>query len=141
MDANASGYWEGNDLSRSGFGIAGDMPIAGAWAPQTSGWLGPARPSSIGVFRSDGSWSLDMNGNGTWDGGDVVYWHGQAGDIPVVGDWNGDGRTKIGIYRNGDWYLDFNGNGYWDPDPDLGDVFYHYGQVPQPGDYPVVGDW
>jgi hypothetical protein len=27
-------------------------------------------------------------------------------DIPVTGDWNGNGVTKIGIFRNGLWYLD-----------------------------------
>jgi hypothetical protein len=35
-------------------------------------------------------------------------------DKPVVGDWNWNGLTKIGIYREGMWYLDNNGNGAWD---------------------------
>ena len=54
----------------------------------------------------------DYNGNGVWEGPavDTKYIFGLAGDIPVVGDWNGDGRTKIGVFRNGIWYLDFNGN-------------------------------
>jgi hypothetical protein len=26
---------------------------------------------------------------------------GQAGDIPVVGDWDGDGTDEIGLYRRG----------------------------------------
>ena len=29
----------------------------------------------------------------------------QAGDLPVVGDWNGDGADSIGIFRKGQWYL------------------------------------
>lgn len=140
MDSDASGYWTGSDRY-AWFGIAGDIPVVGAWSAQTSGWTGPPRPSFIGVFRGAGSWSLDMNGNGTWDNSDVAYNFGTTGDTPVTGDWNGDGRTKVGVYRNGDWYLDFNGNGYWDPNPDTGDVYYHFGQVPQPGDIPVVGDW
>jgi hypothetical protein len=141
MDANASGYWEGGSDRYAWFGIAGDIPIVGAWATQTSGWLAP-RASNIGVFRpSDATWSLDMNGNGTWDAGDVWYQFGAPGDVPVVGDWNGDGRTKIGVYRNGWWYLDFNGNGVWDPDEDTKDVSYWFGQHYNPGDTPVVGDW
>jgi len=31
-----------------------------------------------------------------------------------VGDWNGDGRDKAGIFRAGLWVLDYNGNGQWD---------------------------
>src|SRR6185369_2748765 len=75
IDANATGYWEGTptDWYVSWFGISGDMPIAGSWAPQGSGWLAP-RWSSMGVYRpSDGTWWLDKNGNRTWDSGDVAY--------------------------------------------------------------------
>ena len=33
--------------------------------------------------------------------------------MPVVGDWNGDGKAKIGVYNSnyGDWELDYIGNG------------------------------
>ena len=56
--------------------------------------------------------------------------------IPLLGDWNGDGRTKVGMYHKGVFYLDYNGNGRFDPD----DKVYHF--VPrQTGDVPVVGDW
>ena len=58
-----------------------------------------------------------------------------AGDIPVVGDWNGDGKTKIGVFRSGNWYLDSNGNNSWDAGSDAAYVF---GMA---GDIPVVGDW
>jgi len=30
---------------------------------------------------------------------------GDPGDIPVAGDWNGDGYTTLGVVRNGIWYL------------------------------------
>ncbi len=29
---------------------------------------------------------------------------GQAGDLPVVGDWTGDGISKLGVYRDGKFY-------------------------------------
>src|SRR5262249_26009832 len=34
---------------------------------------------------------------------------GQAGDVPVVGQWLGDGTDHIGVFRpgTGTWYLDF----------------------------------
>jgi hypothetical protein len=39
-----------------------------------------------------------MNGNGVWDGeptDKMIIW-GWSGVTPVIGDWNGDGRTNVG---------------------------------------------
>jgi hypothetical protein len=66
------------------------------------------------VIYQDGTWYLDMNGNGVWDGTTtdrLVTAFGMTGWTQITGDWNGDGRTKIGIYKEGTWYLDMNGNG------------------------------
>lgn len=53
------------------------------------------------------------------------------------GDWNGDGRTKVGLFRQGFfWILDYNGNGVFEPNIDK---VFSYGGVT--GDAPVVGDW
>src|SRR5262249_48415724 len=60
--------------------------------------------SEMGVFL-DGQWFIDVNGNGVWDAGDMWAKLGQSGDIPVVGDWDGDGKDDIGIFGpmwNGD---------------------------------------
>lgn len=59
---------------------------------------------------------------------------GQADTLPVVGDWNGDGKTELGFYVAGQWYLDVNGNGQWD-ETDL------WAQLGTEGDQPVTGDW
>ncbi len=113
-----SGFWQfdnGNrhldncaiDTCIHGFGTATDIPIVGDWN-------GDGR-DDIGVFNA-GSWYLD-GGNRYWDGcginGDVcVSNFGQFGDTPVVGDWNGDGKTDIGIFRVGEWHLD-TGDRVW----------------------------
>ncbi len=46
--------------------------------------------------------------------GDITLTYGQAGDIPVVGKWNGTGNANVGVFRNGLWILDANGNGALD---------------------------
>ncbi len=114
-------------------GVAGDIPITGDWN-------GDGR-TKVGVYRpSNGLFILDTNGNQQFDGGDAVYNLGvgtQAGDVPVVGDWNGDGRTKVGLFRQGFfWILDTNGNGTFEQGVD---ATYAFGGVA--GDVPVVGDW
>jgi hypothetical protein len=75
-----------------------------------------------------------------WDGnasGDATFGFGIAGDIPVIGDWNGSGTSKIGIVRNGAWFLDVNGNRLWDG-AGGGDLFFGFGVS---GDTPLVGQW
>jgi hypothetical protein len=52
--------------------------------------------------------------------------------LPVVGDWNGDGRQTIGVYHAGDWYLR-NTNNAGNPD-----FNFSYGWDAAT---PVVGDW
>jgi hypothetical protein len=91
----------------------------------------------FGVYRG-GAWFIDNNGNGAWDTGtDTTYASfGGAGDLPVIGDWNGDRTPQIGVFRNGAWYLDANGNGGWDQGTDT--VYASFGA---PSDLPVAGDW
>jgi hypothetical protein len=46
----------------------------------------------------DGSWLLDLNGDRHWGKEDLWARLGQPGDRPVTGDWDGDGKTDIGIF-------------------------------------------
>ncbi|CDH45737.1 exported hypothetical protein [Candidatus Contendobacter odensis Run_B_J11] len=131
---NGNGKWDGcgTDLCLS-FGQLGDLPVAGNW----NGGL----KAGVGVFRA-GTWFLDYNGNGQWDGCDVDRCYfgsfGQAGDFPVAGDWNGDGKAKVGVFRAGTWYLDYNGNGAWDG---CGIDRCYFGSFGKQGDLPVAGRW
>jgi subtilisin family serine protease len=137
LDLSGNGKWDGNppDLLRGPFGISEDLPVVGDWN-------GDGR-AKIGVFRpSARTFYLDYNGNGAWDGPSIDKVCGPFGistDLPVVGDWNGDGRAKIGVFRPSarTFYLDYNGNGTWDgtpPDKALG----RFGAST---DRPIVGDW
>lgn len=56
--------------------------------------------------------------------------------MPVVADWNGDGRSKIGIFRNGTWIIDHPGTGVYEgPPTDRVDA------LGQAGDTPITGAW
>ncbi len=65
---------------------------------------------------------------------DHVFEFGQSNDIPIAGDWNGDGIRSIGIFRDGRWHFDTDGDGRWSN----GDQTAQFGQK---GDLPVVGDF
>ncbi len=104
------------------------------------GFVSKISPGWIAGVFSNGFWYIDRNRSGGFDGtaaGDQILSFGQAGDIPVVGDWTGSGTVKIGVFRGGQWLLDCNGNGTWDGTAG-GDCLYTFGQA---GDIPVVGDW
>ena len=77
-----------DDGSLKEFGKAG-TPIVGDWAGKGK--------DSLGIF-ADGSWYLDANGDGVWDGDDILARLGDGSTDPVAGDWDGDGKTDIGVY-------------------------------------------
>jgi hypothetical protein len=113
----------------SGFG---GSPVVGDWNGD-----GRAKPGIVYLSKNGGPllWYLDYNGDYLWSGppNDRLYSFGQSGDIPVVGDWNGDGRTKIGVFRSGTWLLDYNGDGVWTPGIDLQFNFGSAGMIPFAG--------
>ena len=134
LDANGNGQWDGCGTDRClSIGLNGDIPLVGDWNGGGS--------SKVGLFRpSDGTFYLDYNGNGQWDGcgADHCLHIGMLGDIPLVGDWNGSGTTKVGAFRpsDGTFYLDYNGSGTWE-----GCGTDRCLQIGIDGDIPVIGDW
>lgn len=65
---------------------------------------------------------------------DHVFRYGVNQDLPVAGDWNGDGIRSIGVFRAGTWFLDMDGDGRHTNR----DAVIEFGTD---GDLPVVGDW
>jgi len=86
----------------------------------------------------NGFWATDYNGNYVWDGvvTDRFAGFGQTGDKPVIGDWDGTGKAKIGSFKDGFWATDYNGNYVWD-----GAVTDRFAGFRQTGDSPVAGKW
>ena len=95
LDTNGDGVFDSGDQVFT-FGLSTDTVIIGDWN-------GDGR-DKVGVVRANGGGSatviLDTNGDGVFDAGDTVFNFGQTGDKFIVGDWNGDGKTKIGVVRN-----------------------------------------
>jgi len=140
LDTNGNGRWDrtaGGDLQTIAFGYAADLPVSGDWNGDGTDDIGVWRPSTRQFY-------LDLNGNDRWDrprGGDLrIDGFGLAADLPVTGDWNGDGTDDIGVWRpsTGEFLLDANGNHRWDgvSGGDLQTVAFGLAS-----DRPVSGDW
>jgi hypothetical protein len=110
------------------YGEATDLPIVGDWTG-----TGMKR---IGIFRN-GTWILDIDGDGVIDSSDKTVSFGQAGDIPVVGDWRGTGQIALGLFRHGTFILDLSGH-LSGVATGLSDATFTFGQA---GDIPIVSDW
>ena len=147
LDANGNAAFDLPGDRLASFGQAGDIPVAGDWDG-----TGVIR---IGVYRPvNGHWYLDMNNNGKWDGSgldlDIQFGPPSAAhckptsagglaacpDIPIPGDWNGSGVTKLGIFHRGQWFLD-NKKPH-DAGPHTSFTIATYGEA---GDLPVVANW
>ena len=109
------------------FGIGDEQEV-----PVTGDWNGNGI-RSIGTFEN-GTWRLDVNGDGRFGLEDETVQFGRAGDVPVVGDFNGDGIEEIAVYRSGTFIMDTDGNRELDATDKtlaMGDSLSK----------PVVGDW
>jgi uncharacterized protein (DUF2141 family) len=106
--------------------------IVSTFTPVTE--LPALQTDNIGVFRA-GKWYLDLDGSQSWTPlQDGVFSFGMAGDLPLGGDWNGDGGTGMGVFRAGTWYLDASGDGQWG----AGDATASFGMT---GDIPAAANW
>ena len=140
LDFDGNGFFDnsvGKDLTFWFGAIPGDIPVVGDWNGDGKG--------KAGVYRSAGLWVLDSNGNGLFDGTGpgqdrVLSFGGIARDVPVVGDWRGDGLANVGVYRwDHFWILDINGHGNFGGPHGSSIRVFRFGTVD--GDVPVCGDW
>ena len=134
LDVSGSGIYTSADPTYT-YGLPTDTPIAGDWTGNGFTDIGVVRPTASGELE----WILNTSGTGSYNSGDTVYYFGDNGDIPVVGDWNGAGKTEIGVVRptaSGEleWVLNSTGTGSYNS----GDTVYFFGVK---GDTPVVGNW
>ncbi|MBS0208255.1 MAG: VCBS repeat-containing protein [Planctomycetes bacterium] len=162
IDLNGNGRWDEADLWVK-FGGQGDQPVIGDWdgdGKDDIGVFGPtwgdddARAADhAGLPDAD---NRDHRGAKNWNAATErtshglirlgsnatakpltvrhTFFFGAAGDVPVVGDWNGDGIDTVGIFRRGRWVLDADGDGRFSE----GDASFDLGAEQ---DRPVVADF
>jgi hypothetical protein len=89
-----------------------------------------ALPAEPAVFLTRGAWIVQDE-----SGKSVELPLGEPGDVPLAGDWDGDGRREVAVYRpsTNSWMLDVNMDGKADR------VFQLAGMTPT--DVPLAGDW
>jgi len=115
------------------------IPMAGDW--DSDGDIDP------GVYnQTTGTWTLDVLGAldtaGLPHGDRIVSFaegsiqFGAQGEVPVVGDWDGNGRTNIGVFNRStaEWALDTTPDRRQNP----WETRIRFGFT---GALPVVGDW
>lgn len=82
-------------------GRPGDIPLAGDFDGNGKDTISIYRPSESKFYIVN---KLGKNG-GSLPVPSVEFVYGKPGDVPLVGDWNGDGVDTIGIYRSKKFYL------------------------------------
>ena len=123
LDANGDGVIDAADPTFT-FGVATDLPLVGDWSGLGFESVGVARATPDGLAQ----FILDSDGNNAFDTGDQTFTFGFSNDAVVLGDWNGDGRTKVGVARglpdgSAVFSLDVKGDGNWG----AGDRVVHFG--------------
>jgi hypothetical protein len=108
-----------------------DEPLAGDWNGDGTDTIGFYRPSNS-------TFHLDYDNDGTTDI-ELAFADSSdkpaEGDMPITGDWDGDGTDTIGFYRPGNatFYLDYDNDGIVDATQVWG--------VPNENEVPLIGDW
>ena len=94
-------------------------------------WLHePPKPPPPKTHLVTAQWFL--RSSPTSGAADIAFPYGAPGDLPIVGDWNGDGVDTVGVVR-GSLFLLRNSN-----TAGSADIAFVYGDA---GDAVIVGDW
>jgi hypothetical protein len=87
---------------------------------------------------ADGVGVVDQ-GSGLWtlrrpDGSTFSFFYGNPGDVPIMGDWNCDGISTPGLYRQSDGFVYLRNSNT----QGIADIRFFFGN---PGDLPMAGDF
>lgn len=114
------------------FGVAGDLAVVGDWDGNGIDTPGVFTPAT-------GQWQVTTgingaNANNSFPTANFTFALGQNGDVPVAGDWDGNGFDSVGVFRpgNSNWFLSNGFAGTIDITP------FIFGSL---GSKPIAGDW
>jgi len=128
-------YWRSLDGIQSGrtsnpYGLSTDIPLRGCF-------LWGAGYANVTVFRpSTGTWYASNNNDG-FNNSSIPF--GAAGDVPVIGDFDGNGAGDYSVFRpsTGTWFI----NNTWSPNAVWKSVAFGLaGDEPVPADYDGDGN-
>ena len=112
------------------FGNPGDLPLAGDFDGDGCDTVSIYRPSEGKVYV--------INELGENEGGlgaaELEFYFGNPGDVPFVGDFDGDGIDTVGLHRASTGFVYFRNSLTEGP----AEFEFFYGD---PGDVIVAGDW
>lgn len=127
----STGYLYNIDGSSIKLGRSGDIPVAGYFYEQSDS---DTPRAFFAVFRpASGNWRI---WNHKTNKEKTIHW-GQAGDIPVPGDYDGDGVDELAVWRPSDgmWHVyNISAKTSWSVQLGAG------GDIPVPGYYYDNGD-
>jgi hypothetical protein len=112
------------------FGDPGDFPLVGDFDGDGSDSVSIWRAGEARVYVIN---ELGVDGEGL-GAADFSFGFGNPGDVPFVGDFDGDGVDTVGLYRQSTGFVYFR-NSLTTGNADLS---FFYGD---PGDHIMAGDW
>jgi hypothetical protein len=112
------------------FGNPGDVPIIGDFDNDGDDTVGIYRPGE-GQFYIINELGADQGGLGA---ADFSFFYGNPGDVPFVGDFDGDGIDTVGLYRQSTGFAYLRNT----LTQGTADLAFFYGN---PGDIIMAGDW
>jgi hypothetical protein len=109
----------------------GTIPVVGDWDGDGDDTVGLLQYDA----DVDGPMRWELRNSNSAGAPDLTFRYSRGRDVPVTGDWNGDGTDTVGVFRgNRSWLLrNINTGG-------LADVSFAYGSASLL-ELPVVGDW
>jgi hypothetical protein len=127
LGANAPG----NSKWAFQFGQQGDLPVTGDWDGNGK--------ESVGIFRpgtAESRSSFHLSNSLANVSSNYAFASGAPTDLPLAGDWDGDGKDSVGFYRPSD------GTFHLTDSLAEGPSEYAFGFGPDNGNViPLAGDW
>ena len=96
---------------------AGSCTITASQAGDTNYNAAPDVPQTFSIAKADQMITFNPLADKT--ASDPSFTFGNPTDVPVVGDWNFDGKADVGVRRGSSFLLDLTGNRAFEPARDL----------------------